>query len=168
MQIVKQIPIKSHLKKWLVQQYNVNGDRIMLDPGDRLSKKLYSMFQYFPINKPDERVFKAKEYLSVQLTPFLVKHHRTFISHKSVIDFNDWVGQQFNEDLFASLYSTGKRKGDKKKAIEEFMDQYNLIEGEDINYDSLKRSYDRYLANARYKEKKEEEYNKVGTLEIII
>lgn len=166
MEIVKKIPIKSHLKKWLLLQYEVKDDAILLDRESNLSKRLYSMFEYFPVNAPVAKVFHAKSYLDVVLSDYLIRHHRTHISNNKIISFNDWVAQQFNEDLFSSLHATGRHKGDKKKAIEWFMDKYNLIEGEDINYDSLKRSYDRY--QQRTANSVGHEYWKGGELVIIV
>lgn len=166
MEIVKKIPIKSHLKKWLFLQHEVKDDRIILSPEHRLSQRLYSLFQYYPLGTPEVKPFHAKDYLNVVLTEYLIKHHRTHVAAHKVIYFNDWVGRQFNEDLFTSLQGTGKRKGDKKIAIEQFMDKYNLIEGEDINYDSLKRSYDRYLA--KEKAIAEQRFLKGGELQIIV
>lgn len=166
MPIVKQIPMRSHLKKWLEQQYNITGDRIILAPDDRLSKRLHGMFQYYPKRNIKPRIFKAKAYLNVQLNDYLVKHHRTYVKHSSIIEFDYWVSQQFNEELYASLLSTGKSKGDKKRAIEAFMDKYGLIEGEDINYDSLKRSFDRY--HAKYNSQDVFDFRKVGEFQIIL
>lgn len=146
--IVISIPVKSHVKKYLIKRYGESHT---------ISKHTFlGVFVYGLLHKKMEKqdyITKGFEKFSFSITSdfFYKRGHTISTYHKK------YIGRCFEMLFFEDFYlfvdnDLLKGSGNASKSVKLFLKSYNLTENE-LKFDSMYRNYQRYCGE-KIKEKK--------------
>lgn len=140
MDIVFNIPVKPHVKKYIAFYYNIQPFDVTLN--NEIGVLLFLALQRAAPEKELPLILGEK--LEIRVPQFAEQQQGLFIPNKKIEIFNRTVVRLMKNELFRSLREKAYSKGDIKAMIQEFVDKY-WISPREMNQDSLRRDYNRYL-----------------------
>ena len=137
------IPIRPHFKKLIAK--HVDTSPLVLTFG----KCHYSAIFYNSLERSSfpQNNFKDHKQLvdkiEIEIPASIAKENRFYIDPKRVSYIDAQLRSIFDEKLFEHLNFNANGKGEIKAQVLKFMDYYGITE-EDITFDALIKSYQRY------------------------
>ena len=140
--ITLSIRVKPWVRKYLVHLY---GEDLKVNKGDHVGMLLYYILQKNYVDKNYDYFMKSySSSFNVEISDFnAFKKGVRHLSSYSTVHFNTFI-ESIIKDKFHSYVSDAISMGTRQKdAINDFMKKYSF-NNEDIPYDTLLKSYQRY------------------------
>lgn len=144
MQLTITIPVKPHVKKYLVKNY---GLEYKLNKRDALSIVLWNMLRRPTLDsRRIKRLERCTELFSVDVSAFrFFKEGCRHLDAYTIVQFNSFVEDNIETEFCSYVDNLVVFGIEQKEAIAAFMAKYDLDET-DIKFDTLKKAYQRYRA----------------------
>lgn len=140
-----QIPIKSYIKKWLIEDYFIHP--LDLSTKGELQKLISRRINMCIVSQSQlQKMAKDEKYddsmeVALDVAPCDAVYYS--ISLSDIVKINKTLISWFDESLYVFIKPFDHKRNDIRDRIFQFMEHYDITD-DDIDYDSLRKKYFRY------------------------
>jgi hypothetical protein len=145
------IPVRRHLVKFL--RYHL-GENYFLSTSDAYGILLFQLLRR-PVTdaRRDDVLADYKQTFTVNLGTYAGKHGLKGLTGKTVYEFNNFAHEIMRADLHSFVDLATDHGQMEKYAVEQFMAKYDFEE-EDIKYETLLKSWRRFVGERKARKKR--------------